>query len=431
MEPRVRAWTAAILAGAALYGLQILHHSYALCSKFGGRFGGLVRISVAGSMLLVTLLLVALAVGWRRLSLRHFESIVAFLFALLVVGPAIGKTAGRLVLGPERMVLDSILQVEVASGMLVQGKNPYAESFLGTDLERWNAGADRPSLHHFVYPPLSLLVTLPLRELFLRTVGVYDSRFLLIPLLLATFLLAWRAWRAWEWRATALALAFLHPLVIHDFHVGRWDVLILFLWTFAIRAAATGKGPPMAAWLALAALTKTTMLAAALVGIIHACRTRREAIRWGAVYAGVFLAVFLPFFLWNPREMVLDLFGATQGWGPKPFDISGGMFGFPVLVRLLGWVDSPGAAFPFWIVQIPATLAVGAAAVRHQLREHSLTAMAVAFASILGTYLYFNRICDAAWFGSLFSMVVLAVGYDRAAAPAPEKPSPKTVESGY
>jgi hypothetical protein len=431
VEPRVRAWTAAILAGAALWGLRIFLQFYELCGQLGGRFGGLARVSVAGSILLLTLLLVTVAAGWRRLALRHFEGMVALLFAILIVGPAIGKTAGRLILGSDRMILDSILQVEVASGMLVQGKNPYAESFRGTELERWNAGEDRPSLHHFVYPPLPLLVTLPLRELFLRTVGAYDSRFLLIPLLLATFLLAWKAWREWEWRAAALALAFLHPLLIHDFHVGRWDVLILFLWTFAVRAAAAGKPSPMAAWLALAALTKTTMLVGALVGVLQSCRTRREATRWGAVYAGVFLAVFLPFFLWNPREMVIDLFGATQGWGPMPFDISGGRFGFAVVVRSLGWVDSGAAAFPFWIVQIPATLAVGAAAVRSQLRDRSLTAMAVTFASILGTYLYFNRICDAAWFGSLFSMVVLAVGYDRTAAPPPEKPSPETAESGY
>jgi hypothetical protein len=431
VEFKVRAWTAAILAGAAIWGLQILQQSYDLCSQLGGRFGGLARTAIAGSTLLIMLLLVTVAAGWRRLSLRHFEGMVALLFAILVIGPSIGKTAGRLILGPDRMVLDSILQVEVASGMLVQGKNPYAESFLGTDLERWNQGADRPSLHHFVYPPLPLLVTLPLRELCLRTIGAYDSRFLLIPLLLATFLLAWKAWRGWEWRATALALAFLHPLVIHDFHVGRWDVLILFLWTFAVRAAMAGKRSPMAAWLAMAALTKTTMLVGALVGAIQSCRTRREAIRWGAVYAGVFLAVFLPFFLWNPREMVIDLFGATQGWGPKPFGISGGRFGFAVIVRFLGWVDSPAASFPFWIVQIPATLAVGAAAVRSQLRDRSLTAMAVTFASILGTYLYFNRICDAAWFGSLFSMVVLAVGYDRSASPPPENTSPKTAESGY
>src|SRR5689334_9640870 len=152
VEPRVRAWTAAILAGAAVWGLQILHQSYDLCSQLGGRFGGLARTSVAGSILLVMLLLVAVAAGWRRLSRSHFEGMGGLLFADLLVGPAIRKAAGRLILGPGPVVPGLVLQVGVATGILAQGKDPYAESFLGTDLERWNAGADRPSLHHFVYP---------------------------------------------------------------------------------------------------------------------------------------------------------------------------------------------------------------------------------------------------------------------------------------
>jgi hypothetical protein len=280
-------------------------------------------------------------------------------------------------------------------------------------------------MHHLVYPPLPMLITLPLRQLGLRTLGRYDSRFLLLPALVATFLLAWRSWRGWEWRAATLAVAFLNPLLLEDFHVGRWDTLILLLWSLALRAATSGRPLAMAVWLALGALTKTTLLATALVGVIYACRTRRDAARWLGVYGAVFLGVVLPFFLWSPGDMVEDMFTSLQGHGRYPYAIvSSGPLGFASVVLALGWVPSPAAYFPFWILQIPATLAVAAASIRALLRERTLTSMASAFVLILATYLYFNRCSDAAWFGALLSMGALARGYDRSAAPA-ESPSPR------
>ena len=368
---------------------------------------------------MVALLLVVIAAAWRRLSVRHWEALSALLFAVLAVAPTAGKTAGRLTLGPGRMTLDSILQVEVASDMLAQGRNPYREEYFGTDLEVWNRGVDRPAMHHLVYPPLPMLITLPLRQFGLRTLGLYDSRFLLLPALVATFLLAWRSWKGWEWRAATLAVVFLNPLLLEDFHVGRWDTLILLLWSLALRAATSGRPLAMAVWLALGALTKTTLLATALVGVIYACRTRRDATRWLAVYGAVFLGVLLPFFLWSPGDLYQDLFASLQGIGPYPYAIvSSGPLGFASVVLALGWVPSPAAYFPFWILQIPATLAVAAASIRALLRERTLTSMASAFVLILGTYLYFNRCSDAAWFGALLSMAALALGYDRTAEPS-------------
>jgi len=416
VDARARGWTAAILAAASLWGIHLFRHFHELASPLHGRFGSLVRASTAGAVLLLAVVLVVVAAGWRRFTVRHWETLIALLFALVVVAPAIGKTAGRLVLGPDRMVLDSILQVEIASGMLAHGRNPYAEDYFGTDLERWNGGIDRPAMHHFVYPPLPMLITLPLREVCLRTVRAYDSRFLLLPALAAAFLMAWKAWRGWEWRAAVLAVAFLNPLQIEDFHVGRWDTLILLLWSFALRAAVAGRPRTLAAWLALGALTKTTLLATALVGVIYACRSRREAGRWLAVFGAVFLGVIAPFFLWSPKDLYLDLFGSLQGIGPHPYDIvSSGPLGFSGVVLSMGWASSPQAYFPFWIFQIPATLCVAVASVRSLLRDRSITSMAAGFAMIAGTYFYFNRCSDAAWFGALISMVALAVGYDRTA----------------
>ena len=427
MDARTRACTAAILAGASLWGIHLLRNFHELAGPLQGRFGSLVRASTAGAIVVLALLLVVVAAGWRRFSARHGELLCAFLFALLVVAPTAAKAAGRLILGPGHMILDAVLQVEVASDMLAHGRNPYGGNFFGTELEVWNRGSDRPSMHHVVYPPMPILVTLPLRLFCMATLRVYDSRFLLLPVLVGTFLLAWRSWRNWPWRAAVLALVFLNPLQIEDFHVGRWDTLILLFWSLALRAASGGKPRAMAVWLALAALTKTTVLAAAPLGAIVACRTRREGLRWLALYGAVFGGVLLPFLVWSPKDLYQDLFAALQGRGPYPYAIvSSGPLGFSSVVLALGWAASPAAYFPFWIFQIPATLAVARASICSLLRERTLTSMGSAFVMILGTYLYFNRCSDAAWFGALFSMAALAVGYDRAAPAArpAESPSP-------
>ncbi|HVE38449.1 MAG TPA: hypothetical protein VNM14_01090 [Planctomycetota bacterium] len=420
MDARTRGWTAAILAGASLWGVQLLRHFTELAGPLQGRFGTLIRVSTAGATLGVAVILVLIAAAWRRLSVRQWETLAALLFAVLVVAPTIGKTGGRLALGPAHMTLDSIIQIEVASDMLVQGRNPYGEDYFGTDLDVWNRGVDRPAMHHLVYPPLPMLLTLPIRKLCLATLGVYDSRFLLLPALAGTFLLAWRSWQGRPWRAAALAAVFLNPLLVEDFHVGRWDTLILLIWSVALRAATSGKPRAMAVWLALGALTKTTLLLTAPLGAIVACRTRREALRWLALYGAVFGGVLFPFFVWGPKDLYQDLFAALQGIGPYPYAIvSSGALGFGSVVLALGWAASPAAYFPFWIVQIPATVAVAVPSIRGLLRERSLAAMGGAFAMILGTYLYFNRCSDAAWFGALISMAVLALGYDRAATPSP------------
>src|SRR6185436_13531008 len=293
VDPKVRKGSAAVLILASFWNVHLLHRFSSQAESLTGRFGGLVRFSLGATLVLVILGLLLAGIGWRRLAARHWEFLIAGLFVLMVVVPALGKTTGRLLLGPERMSLDPIIQVEVAAGMLAQGKNPYAETYFGTDLGRWNSGGDLPAMYHLVYPPLPVVVTLPFREFCLRTVGVYDSRFLLIPALIAAFVLCWRAWRGWPWRGVFLGMVFLNPLLVSDFHVGRWDTLILLLWVLAMRSAAAGQGRGMAVWLALGALTKTTLLASALMGVIYICRTRREALFWLGLFGAVFLSLFL------------------------------------------------------------------------------------------------------------------------------------------
>ncbi len=404
----VTAWTSVLLAAIALACIPMILSFLSKAPTLPTPWIRSVQIAVT-ALLIVVLSAAVLAIVLRhRLTTTSLEWIVLALFVLLAVLPGVAKTAGRRIAGSERMVLDCVVQVEAAAEMLTHGKNPYAEDYFGTELERWHRGVPRPPLYHFVYPPLPVLLTVPLQTISQGLFGLYDGRFLLLPVLVGTFVLCWKAWRGNPWRAALLAAAFLNPWYLSNFHVGRWDTLSFLFWALALQSAARNRLNLMAWMLALAALTKTTCLPAALFGLVYAWRSPRSGLRWAASYAAPFILVFVPFLIWDPKAILGDMFGSVSGWGPHPFPISD--FGFAGVLQSLGWASG----FPLWAVQIPLTAAVAASSIRHWVKDRSLLSMGMGYALTTATGLYFGRLCDPAYLGALLTMTVLAVGFDAA-----------------
>ena len=411
------AWTVALLAALSLSGASLLRGFLHRLGALPQGWSGWVGAGILASLVVLVGGAFVLVLRWRRWTPRALAAAVLGLFGILVLVPAVAKTAGRLHSGSQAMVLDSVLQVEVAAGMLAAGRNPYRETYRGTELEAWHRGVDRTSLDHLVYPPLPMLLVLPFREVCLRAFGGFDSRFLLIPAVAVAFGLCWRAWRGDGGRPALLAIAFLNPLLLPNFHVGRWDTLVLLLWTLALAAWIRGRDSWMAAFLAMAALVKTTAAPAALFGAFLVARCRPEGLRrWIAVYAAVTGAVLLPFLAWDAPALIDDLFVWTAGLGPTPVPIvDAGPYGFAGIVLSLGWVSSPFDPFPFWVVQWPATAAVAAWGVAELRRRPSPWVFGAATTLTAGTYLYFNRFSDPAYFGALLSMAAVSAGFDRVA----------------
>ncbi|HUR51227.1 MAG TPA: glycosyltransferase 87 family protein [Mycobacteriales bacterium] len=114
-----------------------------------------------------------------------------------------------------------------------------------------------------------------------------------------SFLTVWMLGRMVRWRALLYALA--PPLVWYSFH--NWDLLVVcatvaafFMW-WKRRYAWSG------AWLAVGASLKFWPLLLALPLVLDrlAAGERREAVRAGGTFAGVLLAVQLPFLLASPQ----------------------------------------------------------------------------------------------------------------------------------
>lgn len=370
-----------------------------------------------GAIALLAATVVGLALAWERATWRAQSWIAAGLFALMALAPAAAKTAGRLALGPHRMTLDSILQVEAAAEKLAAGENPYATSLHGTDLERWHASPDTYALRAYPYPPLTMLLTVPPREACLRLFGRYDSRFALIPAMVAAFAICWFRWRDVPWRGALLAAAFLNPLLLPNLHVGRWDTLVLLFWVLAMARPARGS----AVWLALAALTKPTFLAAAAFGMVYASARGR----WLAAFLAPCVLVTAPFLIWDAPAFLTDVVGGAFGAGGQSWPIlDAGLFGLGGIPLYAGWVPSEVSPFPFWVVQVPVTAVVAWVGLRRLQARRTLTAFAVGTALTIAAFHYFGRVSDPAYFGTLLSMAVVGAGFEAARHAQQESASP-------
>jgi hypothetical protein len=407
LDARVRLWTVALLVASGTSGLALLRAFLDRAESLPPAWRSLAVWGVGATTAAGTLLLLALVLFWRRLEERHLVAAVVALGVLLVLGPATAKTAGRLALGPGHMVLDSVLQVEVASGMLVQGRNPYRETYYGTDLETWHGGRDRFPLRHLVYPPVPLLLTAPVRAACIGLFGAYDSRFLLIPAWIAAFAICLKAWRGLPWRALLLAVAFLNPLILPNLHVGRWDTLALLVWVLGLTAWARERPAAWAVALGILAGIKTVFLAAGVFGALAVVRNARDARRWGAAWAGAFVLPLLPFVVWDAPALWEDLVAAPLALGGRPsILVDAGPYGGAWIARLLGGVA------PAWILQIPVTLGVAAMAGREVFERRSAAAVGAALGVTLATFFYFGSYADAAYVGYLLSMAAAGFGFD-------------------
>src|SRR5688572_3404625 len=92
---------------------------------------------------------------------RLQRAALAGVAGLLVVAPCLLQMWMRTKMGPETQCHDSVVQFEASIRMVREGRNPYAENYHGTPLEKWRGWKENPALHHFVYPPFLLVLSVP------------------------------------------------------------------------------------------------------------------------------------------------------------------------------------------------------------------------------------------------------------------------------
>ncbi len=111
---------------------------------------------------------------------------------ILVIGSSFTSAiVARHKTSPLYMIHDIVLQQEAAIRFFLDGKNPYAVTYFGTLMEKWNYSTTEvnPALYHFVMEPFYLLFAIPFYAFSLSIFGFFDGRIPLYVLFFITLLI--------------------------------------------------------------------------------------------------------------------------------------------------------------------------------------------------------------------------------------------------
>ncbi len=354
------------------------------------------------------------AVAWPRAQRWALGGVALF----LVLAPAALQMHYRAWTGPNTWCHDSVVQFEEAIRMVRAKRNPYNEDFGDTSLARWHDWEKNPAIHHFVYPPMLLYVSVPVEAasravLWKMPANVekigdrfYDQRLVVLPFFLGLLGVVWFYLKDHPHRVGITSLIALNPWLAPFVVEGRNDVAMLFWVAAAWIAYETAQARYGHLLLGLAVATKTLLLPMLpFVAYAH----RRD---WKAclpLLAAPLVFTSLPYFAADPKSFVDDLFLAPAGLGVHPFEIRGwGGLGFANLVLALHWAKSPEAYFPFSFFQAAAYGACLVAGLRRLKSDGSNETVFLWSAFGIFLVLFFGRFIHDNYIGALLSIAVIS-----------------------
>lgn len=283
---------------------------------------------------------------------RYF--VVFIILAVFLLGGMRAATDPRMMEGVPVMVYDSAVSVEEAALFFLEGKNPYATDFFGTQLDYFDAreqaywsgfGLDHaPYLYHYAYFPVSFLFPAPFFALF----GRFDVRWLFSLLMLFGFWLLFFLMNNKE-HAVVLLLALSLLLEPMGFFWGLNDVVILFLAILAMALAVKNHWRISWVTLGLMAAFKLTAVPILFFFGLWAVSEKKLHHAWAGVL--VFLAAMLPFIIWDARAFLEDTIFFIFGGIPTAYPSRGLYGGLPLLLETIGFSAAQLNSFPFWILQ--------------------------------------------------------------------------------
>ena len=351
--------------------------------------------------------------GRRRLifRLKLVLIFVAILFLLLV--PMMEQIACRRAEGAHLCVHDGLIQTEEAVRLLLEGKNPYVEDYVGTPLEQAPfPRSPNPAVYHLAYLPLTFLPHLPLAFLGWRIWGWYDGRVLYVALLLLSLPLS-AALAAREERRLSMVIALGLNLPLLTFTAdGRNDILGMFWVLLSLYLALRGRRSFSMVAMGLGCATKQTIWFGLPFYFLYLLRDdiSWRSLRWLVLHAWPFyLTVALvggPFLLWDSQAFVDDTLFYLTGHSPTSYPLWGMGFGF--LLRLVRLVGSETAYFPFWIPQLLIGGPVLCLLLACQVRRNRLSTFWFGFAMLQLVMGYFSRIFQDNYLAMILSAFFFA-----------------------
>lgn len=342
---------------------------------------------------------------------------MVFLIATLCItigGASITAMFDRARTAPVYGVHDIILQQESAMRYLIEGKNPYKETYFGTQVESFRyaeLGRDavNPALYHFVMPPWYLLFPYVFYYTSIPVLGFFDGRMALLftMIILLTFVWFWLKDKALA--RVAIVLTALSPSVVDYFVEGRSDVFALS-WLMGAMVLLTNRRYVLSGIaLALGLLSKQTIWFVVPFYGVYLWRetANSRVIFWktAAVCGAVSVALILPFVVWDSMAFMNSVVFYLTGNTATSYPVSG--YGLGMMLYDAGVIRDIHAYYPFVYWQIAVALPVFIALVYWLWRKPSESRLIISYAVFLMIYWYLSRYFNNSHLGYLSMLFVL------------------------
>ena len=301
-------------------------------------------------------------------------------------------------------VHDIILQQEAAMRYLLEGKNPYKETYFGTAVEEFNydepgnTGAVNPALYHFVMPPWYLLFPFALYFTSIPLFGFFDGRMALLIAMAGLLVVLWRWFKHRPLAYLAMILTALSPSVVDYFIEGRSDIFALFWFIWSLYFLERKKLFWSAFIFGLALMSKQTIWLAAPFYFIAAGG-------YSIISIVVALTLAAPFLLWDPGAFIDSTVRFLSGGSVQSYPVSG--YGFGMVLRSFGIIKDIHAYYPFIIWQFIFAAPVLTWAIIWFKKKKVMGRLLIGYALTLIVFWYFSRYFNNSHLGYLSSVFIL------------------------
>lgn len=349
--------------------------------------------------------------------LSTFKSL--FLWAALtivIVGVMLTAIVDRSKTAPVYGVHDIILQQEAAMRYLLQGKNPYKETYFGTPLEQWSYGelgksAVNPALYHFVMPPWYLLFPFAFYFVSIPLFGFFDGRIALVFCMVGLLIVLRRWFRDHQLGSLAMILTALSPATVSYLIEGRSDIFALFWLVWSLYLLEKRKFLWSAVIFGLALASKQTIWFVAPFYLIFAWVQKKsfaKLLPMILLLGAVVVILIGPFLIWDAKAFldsaIFYLSGNTTGGYP----VSG--YGLSMVFYEFGIIKDTHAYYPFILWQALFGLPVLIILLRWLMKKTTMSRLLISYAMLLLIIWYLSRYFNnshIAYISSIFALGVL------------------------
>ncbi len=381
----------------------------------------------------ISLMLIAIAFGIALVYLvlatgtdvnRTFGIRLALVWLILIV--TIVAPTGKLIMlrhqsGPASYCHDGgVIQTEEATKLFLRGRSPYVEDYTKTPLASWGIKY-HSAVYHYPYLPWTFVLSAPFYLATTHFWGWFDERLLYLTLFLLLIAIAPALADAAEDKLMLTMILGLNPIMGLDTIFGQNDLFVLFwialafwLWTKWRK----GNGLPWAlaasASYGLACASKpTAWYLAPFFALLLLADGELSVRRWKELLLRsipaivVFLALVLPYAIWDFGAMLDDIWKWSAGTSSVPYQITG--WGASNFVLALGLVPDKLAYWPFWVPELLVGLPLLVWLLWRQWKSNTLANASWHFGLLLFGFFYVSRFMNENYLG--FILALFAIGY--------------------